>query len=71
LEPCLWGFPQHRHDELVFPRLCAFAEVGWSQKDARDWADFQARLAMHGRRLDELGIGYDRDPAIWAKPSKW
>ena len=44
LEPCLWGFPQHRHDELVFPRLCAFAEVGWSPKDARDWAGFKARL---------------------------
>lgn len=70
VEPCLWGFPQHRHDELVFPRLCAFAEVGWSQKAARDWADFKTRLTTHGRRLDELGINYHRDPAVWAKPSK-
>jgi len=70
LEPCLWGFPQHRHDELVFPRLCAFAEVGWSPEDAREWAGFKARLATHGRRLDELGINYHRDPMIWAKPSK-
>lgn len=62
LEPCLWGYPQHRHDALVFPRLCAFAEVGWSPKEARDWEDFIARLKPHGRRLDEMGIDYARDP---------
>jgi hexosaminidase len=67
LEPCLWGFPQHRHDELLFPRLCAFAEVGWSAKDARDWNDFKSRLKPHGRRLDEIGINYRRDPAVWGK----
>ena len=65
LEPCLWGFPQHRHDELVFPRLCAFAEVGWSPKDARDWSDFKRRLTAHGRRLDEMGVNYHRDAAVW------
>ncbi len=70
VEPCLWGFGQHRHDELVFPRLCAFAEVGWSPKEHRDWADFQARLKPHGRRLDELGIDYHRDPVFGEKPWK-
>jgi hexosaminidase len=65
VEPCLWGFPQHRHDELLFPRLCAFAEVGWSAKDVRDWDDFVKRLKPHGRRLDEIGINYNRDPAVW------
>lgn len=67
LEPCLWGFPEHRHDELIFPRLCAFAEVGWSAKDARDWADFVKRLKPHGRRLDELGINFHRDTAVWGE----
>ncbi len=67
VEPCLWGFPQHRTDELVFPRLCAFAEVGWSPKDTRDWGDFIKRLKPHGRRLDEIGINYYRDPAVWGK----
>jgi len=70
LEPCLWGFPQHRHDGLVFPRLCAFAEVGWSPKAARDWTDFKARLARHVRRLDELGLDYHRDPAVWGTVSR-
>ncbi len=65
VEPCLWGFPQHRTDGLVFPRLCAFAEVGWSAKDARNWDDFKLRLEPHGRRLDEMGIDYRRDPAVW------
>jgi len=65
VEPCLWGYPQHRHDELLFPRLCAFAEVGWSPKEARDWPGFKERLKPHGRRLDEIGINYHRDPAVW------
>ncbi len=65
VEPCLWGFPQHRTDGLVFPRLCAFAEVGWSAQEARNWGDFKARLEPHGRRLDEIGIDYHRDPAVW------
>ena len=67
VEPCLWGFPQHRHDELLFPRLCAFAEVGWSAKDTRDWSDFQRRMKPHGRRLDEIGINYRREPEVWGK----
>ena len=70
VEPCLWGFGQHRHDELVFPRLCAFAEVGWSPKDVRDWDGFKTRLKPHGRRLDELGINYRRDPVFAEKPWK-
>lgn len=70
VEPCLWGFGQHRHDELVFPRLCAFAEVGWSSKDRRDWESFKTRLKPHGRRLDELGINYRRDPVFGETPWK-
>ena len=68
LETCLWGYPQHRHDELLFPRLCAIAEVGWSPKDARNWDDFQTRIKSHDRRLDEIGINCSRrKPSIWEK----
>ena len=70
LETCLWGFGQHRHDELVFPRLCAFAEVGWSSKELRDWGGFKSRLSPHGRRLDEMGINYRREPLFGDKPWK-
>ncbi len=45
---------------MVFPRLCAMAEVGWSAKDARDWSDFSSRMNVHFQRLDLLGINYAR-----------
>lgn len=43
---------------MIFPRLCALAEVDWSARDARDWNDFQRRLALDEKRLDELGVNY-------------
>ena len=67
VEPCLWGFPQHRHDELIFPRLFAFAEIGWSPISTRHWENFTVRLKSQGRRLDEMGINYHRNSATLAK----
>lgn len=43
---------------MIFPRLCALTEVDWSARDARDWNDFQRRLALDEKRLDELGVNY-------------
>ncbi|MDE3066622.1 MAG: beta-N-acetylhexosaminidase [Verrucomicrobiota bacterium] len=48
---------------MLFPRLCALAEVVWSPKDARNWKDFQQRLAVNERRLDESGVNYRRQTA--------
>ncbi|HMB93780.1 MAG TPA: family 20 glycosylhydrolase [Rhodothermales bacterium] len=48
---------------MVFPRLLALAEVGWSPKDARDWDSFVQRLQPHFQRLDALNVNY-RVPAI-------
>jgi hexosaminidase len=45
---------------MLFPRLSALAEVGWSAKDARNWGDFRSRLKIHEQRLDELGVNYRR-----------
>jgi len=56
-----------RVDYQVFPRLIALAEVGWSPKARRDWDDFRQRLQAHGKRLEKLGVGYYRDPAVWGK----
>ncbi|MFK0177986.1 beta-N-acetylhexosaminidase [Streptomyces xanthochromogenes] len=56
---------QSRVDYQVFPRLAAFAEVAWSALPApaaRDFADFERRMAAHYRRLDALGVDY-RPPA--------
>jgi hexosaminidase len=46
---------------MLFPRLDALAEAVWSPKDARNWADFQRRLAVDEQRLNELGVNYRRD----------
>ncbi|MDE3066619.1 MAG: beta-N-acetylhexosaminidase [Verrucomicrobiota bacterium] len=46
---------------MLFPRLCALAEVVWSPKDSRDWTDFQRRLVVDERRLDELDVNYYHD----------
>ncbi|WP_086568269.1 beta-N-acetylhexosaminidase [Streptosporangium minutum] len=53
-------------DYMVFPRLCAFAEVVWSA-DRAPYPDFARRLEAHTARLDALGVEYR--PA--AGPHPW
>ena len=43
---------------MVFPRLVALAEVAWTPRDQRDFADFSARLAKHLLRLGVLDVNY-------------
>jgi hexosaminidase len=43
---------------MIFPRECALAETGWSAWDAHNWDDFQRRIAVDSKRLDELGVNY-------------
>jgi hexosaminidase len=51
--------PSLKHVEyMVFPRLCALAEVVWSPKASRDWEDFNQRLGAHYARLERLGLNY-------------
>jgi len=52
------------YEFLVFPRLAAVAEVGWSPQAARGWDGFRARLAQHGPRLQALGVNFYRAPEI-------
>ncbi len=60
--------PSLRHVEyMTFPRLCALAEVVWSPKEARSWDEFQRRLVVDCRRLDELGINYRHDSVLTIK----
>ncbi|WP_363326013.1 beta-N-acetylhexosaminidase [uncultured Pseudokineococcus sp.] len=53
-------------DYLVFPRLCAVAEVLWADGE-RDLDDFQRRLGAHLERLDAVGVEYRRasGPLPW------
>lgn len=45
---------------MVFPRLCALAEVVWTRPDRKNFADFSARLGTHLRRLAILDVNYRR-----------
>ncbi len=60
--------PQTRVDHMVFPRLCALAEVTWSPPELRDWDDFAARMKVHYQRLDALGVHYAVPPPQLARP---
>jgi len=45
---------------MAYPRLSALAEVLWSPKERKDYADFRSRLAVHLKRLDALDVNYRR-----------
>ena len=50
---------------MAFPRLCASAEVVWSNRTdpVAEYEDFRAHLAVQLARLDALGVAY-RPPAM-------
>jgi hexosaminidase len=43
---------------MAYPRLTALAEVVWTPRERKDFADFRDRLATHLRRLDALDVNY-------------
>lgn len=43
---------------MAFPRAIALAEVTWSPKNTRNYADFVERLTPHFKRLDVLKVNY-------------
>src|SRR6266446_1745773 len=43
---------------MVFPRLVALAEVAWTSREQKNFADFTARLATHLARLGVLDVNY-------------
>lgn len=43
---------------MVFPRLIGYAELGWSQRNVRDWDDYRKRLIHHTAVLKEMNINY-------------
>jgi hexosaminidase len=65
VEAALWSETTETRgdvDYMVFPRLAAVAEVGWSPR--LDWEDFRARLATHGPLLEGLGVNFHRSKQI-------
>jgi len=53
-----WVPNRARLDYQTYPRLTAFAEVGWTHKNLRNYADFIDRLANFSQRLYLLGVAY-------------
>jgi hexosaminidase len=43
---------------MAFPRMTALAEVVWTPRERKDFADFRRRLDVHLRRLDALQVNY-------------
>ncbi|NCO46631.1 MAG: family 20 glycosylhydrolase, partial [Vibrio sp.] len=47
-----------RMEYMIYPRLTALAEAGWTHKVHRDWQDYLSRLKGHLPMLDKQGIRY-------------
>jgi hexosaminidase len=43
---------------MIFPRLCALAEVVWTPSKQKDWVDFRTRLIKHFDYFDQRNINY-------------
>ncbi|PWU19572.1 MAG: beta-N-acetylhexosaminidase [Verrucomicrobia bacterium] len=55
--------PSGLNDEYkIYPRICAEAEVGWTQKAQKNYTDFTNRLFTVGnQRLAAMGLNYNRE----------
>jgi hexosaminidase len=71
VETALWSETVDSLDDaefMLFPRLPAVAELGWSSKSKTSWEDFRRPIATHIRRWDLMDINYFASPDV-AKPS--
>ncbi|MDP6524876.1 MAG: beta-N-acetylhexosaminidase [Kiritimatiellia bacterium] len=82
----MWGEFIHddaRMEYRMFPRFCAYSEVGWTSPEQKDFEDFKRRLEeSHLKRLDYQGIRYAKNVfmheehsaeefADWVKIGEW
>ena len=59
----LMQFPPRFAEYQVYPRLCALAEIGWSAKEHKNYADFYGRMVnKHYDRLLAMGIAFRVEP---------
>ena len=43
---------------MLFPRICALAEMVWTPKDKKNFPDFEKRMDTEYRRLDQFHVNY-------------
>lgn len=59
----LMQFPPRFAEYQIFPRLCALAEIAWSAKEKKNYADFYGRMVnKHYDRLYAMGIAFRVEP---------
>ena len=51
-------------DFMFFPRLTACAEIGWTPREKRHWAEYRQRLANHGPRLAGMGSNFYKSSQV-------
>ncbi len=66
---------EYLNDLQSFPRLCAIAEVAWTEEEQRNFEDFSKRLEVDKKRLDEQGVSYWKEPVTielggWSQQDK-
>lgn len=50
---------------MVFPRLAAYAEVGWTAKEQKSYDDFMKSLPSFLQQLEKRSIHYKVDPSAY------
>ncbi|HTN37914.1 MAG TPA: family 20 glycosylhydrolase, partial [Arachidicoccus sp.] len=62
VEACVWTefiATPAKFSYMIFPRMMALAEIGWSPLKSKDYTDFlRRRLPVHLERLDRAGMVY-------------
>ena len=61
VEAPLWSETIDSMDDieyLLFPRITAVAEVGWTPAEKRGWEGYSSRIGNHGARWKRMGINY-------------
>ena len=64
VESTLWAETTATEDDidyLLYPRLIANAEIGWTADGNRAFDDFMKRLPGQLARLNTLGVKYSED----------
>ena len=71
VEAPLWGETIDTMDDieyLLFPRITAVSELGWTPAESRSWESYRARIGNHSTRWKLMGIDYFPSTRVEWKP---
>ena len=51
-------------EQLLFPRLLGYAEIGWTPDSLRNWSSYRQRLGAQGERLELMEVNFYRSPLV-------